>query len=142
MKTKSETTSAELSARLADAKTQIQVAIDNGDLDLMKKLRAEIRELPEQITLAEIAELKTRIDQLNVELEQNEDTKKLLREMIAQRKSELQTKLDECKPFYENLNQAAWQMSFAQNEYESLLVSRREAKALLFRLSDTLKENV
>lgn len=142
MKTKSEATSAELSARLADAKTQIQAAIDNSDLDLMKKLRAEIRELPEQITLAEIAELKTRIDQLNVELEQNEDTKKLLRVVIAQSKSELQTKLDECKPFYENLNHASWQMSFAQNEYESLLVSRREAKALLFRLSDTLKENV
>jgi len=142
MKKKSERSSAELSARLADCKAELQVAIDNGDLDAMTKLKVEMRELPEQITVAEIAELKARIDQLNAELEQNEDTKKLLREVVAKRKAELQAKLDECKPFYDALNQVAWQQSFAQNEYEMILVSRREAKARLFSLSDALKESV
>jgi hypothetical protein len=142
MKAKLERSSTELSERLDECKTLLNTAIENADLDLMKKLRLEIRELPEQIVLKEIAELKNRIESINAQLEQNEDTKKLLREVIAQRKGELQAKLDECKPYYENLDKAAWQMSFANNEYSVLLVSRREAKARLFSLTDSLKEEV
>ena len=132
--------SAELAERLNEAKDELKGAIESADLERMTALRAEIKALPEQINLTEIRELKERLNQIESALQENEETKNLIRELIARRKQELQAELDRIQPFYQRLNEASFQYGFAENDYQLLLMERREKRSRLFSLSETLME--
>ncbi|RIJ90535.1 MAG: hypothetical protein DCC44_10495 [Acidobacteria bacterium] len=128
-----------LTDRLAEAKAELADAIDAGDLERMNEARSLIKSLPEQITLATIRELRERLDEIELELQKNDEKRKLIRDVVVKCKVELHEKEKELQPYYERYNKIGWEQSFAENERESLLQERRERRAKLFALSDQLK---
>src|SRR4051794_16435511 len=116
MKVKQQKSFAELSALLADCKTQLAEALDNTDVDRTSELRTLIKSLNEELPIAEMRELKARLQAVELELQTNEDTKKLLRVAIAESKDELQKRIDALRPYQEELDRRALQLTFAEND--------------------------
>ena len=139
MKAKTKKTYAELSRALADAKSELDTAITNTDVERTAELRNLLRSINQELPIVEMAELKERLTQVDLKLQETEDSKKLLREMIAQSKQRLEQKIAEIQPFYDELNQLGLQMSFADNDAELLRMERREKRSRLFNLSDELR---
>ena len=139
MKAKTKKSFAELSAHLADAKAELDTAITNTDVERTAELRTLIKSIQADLPIVEMAELKERLTQVDLKLQETEDSKKLLRGLIAQSKERLEQKLAEIQPFYEELNQLGLEMSFADNDAELLRMERREKRSRLFNLSDELR---
>ena len=88
-----ERTSAQLEQRLLDAKKELESAIEDIDPPKMKKLRAEIKALPEQIALQTLAELKTRVEQIQDEIATENDSMELWRVVRVDAKQKLEENL-------------------------------------------------
>lgn len=130
----------DLKNRLDEAKVELQDAIEEADIDRMNAARAEIKSLPEQITISEMRELKLRLEAIEAEIQTVEENKTLWRQVRLQSKNELLAKEEELRPYYEKYNKCGFELSLADNEYQILLVERREKKARLFGLSTDLKK--
>ena len=129
--------------RLRDeASERLITALDNIDRQQVRTLRTQIRDLDELIQIAEVSELRERLNAIEVELKTNAESRDLIRQVIVLRKSELQEKLDELKPYQERLNKVAWEMSFKENDEELLRMERREKRAKLAELSEALRGEI
>lgn len=133
------TASADLAIRLITAKEELSDAIAEADFDRMTALRAEIKSLPELITIAEVRETKERLNQIEVDLQKNDEKKRLIRDVVAKCKLELHEKEMELQPLVTAYTKIGWEQSIANTEYEDLLQRRRECKAKLFSLSESLR---
>jgi chromosome segregation ATPase len=133
-------TAKELSQRLANAKDELNAAIENADLEQIKALRAEIKELPEQITVKEIHELKLRL--LEIEKERQENAERIKDIMNVRRHKNIQyvEKIKELEPFRQQVDEWETRLSFAKNDDSLLLSERRELNAKLFSLSESMRE--
>ncbi len=135
-------TAKELSQRLANAKLELNEAIENADLEQMTALRSEIKSLPEQITVKEIHELKLRL--LEIEKERQRNTDKIKDIMAVRREKNMQyvEKVRELEPFQKAVAEYETRLSFAKNDDILLLQERRELNAKLFNLSESMRETL
>jgi chromosome segregation ATPase len=133
-------TAVELQARLANAKLELNTAIENADLEQMTTLRTEIKSLPERITIAEIRELKLRLKEIELERERNADRIKDIMAVRREKNMQYVEKVNELEPFRQQVDQYETRLSFAKNDDVLLLQERRELNAKLFNLSDSMRE--
>jgi hypothetical protein len=144
METKSEQkTLAQLEQFQDELTAQLETALSSEndiDPDLIISIRSRLNALPLKITAAKIAETKARLNEIHDELLTAEQNKRLKRGEQLERKNELNEKLRELDPFYERYNESTVQLSFISIEEDGLRIARREHKALLFSLSDSIKK--
>jgi hypothetical protein len=133
-------TANELSQRLANAKDELSAAIENADLEQMTALRAEIKSLPEKITIAEIRELKLRLKEIELEKEKNAENIKLINAVRRQKNMEYAEKVRELEPYAAAVNEWDIKLSFANNDTALLLGEKRQKKSKLFNLSESMRE--
>jgi hypothetical protein len=133
-------TAVELQTRLANAKDELNAAIENADLEQMTALRQEIKSLPERITIAEIRELKLRLKEIELEKEENAENIKLINAVRRQKNMEYAEKVRELEPYAAEVLEWDWKLSFANNDTALLLGEKREKKSKLFNLSESMRE--
>jgi hypothetical protein len=130
----------ELRQRLANAKEELNAAIENADLEQMTALRQEIKSLPEQIIIAEMRELKLRLKEIELEKEKNAENIKLINKVRRQKNMEYAEKVRELEPYAAAVNEWDIKLSFANNDTALILSERREKKSKLFNLSESMRE--
>ncbi len=144
MDTKNEQkTVAELEQIQDELTAQLETALSSEndiDPDLIIKIRERLAQMPVKITAARISECKTKLNEIHDELLTADENKRLIQSVQVERKNELNLKLKELEPFWENFNRCGVELSFVDNEIELLRMSRREKKALLFSLSDEIRK--
>lgn len=132
--------SKELRQRFANAKEELNAAIENADLESLTALRTEIKSLPERITIAEIHESKLRLLEIEKEREQNAQK---IKDILAVRKHKNMLyveKVRELEPFRQQVDEYEMRLSFAKNDDVLLLQERRELNSKLFNLSESMRE--
>ncbi len=140
MTIKNDSTAVELQNRLANAKDELNSAIETADLEQMTALRSEIKSLPEKITIAEIRELKLRLKEIELEKERNAENIKLINAVRRQKNMEYAEKVRELEPYAAAVNEWDIKLSFANNDTALLLGEKREKKSKLFNLSESMRE--
>lgn len=122
-------------------KAELETALSASeiDADAIVEIREKLSRLPLKISAANITELKTRLETIESEFMTCEDKLKLIRAVQLQRKIELQEKQKELEPYWHKYNRCAEEMSFVQNDIALLRMERREKRALLFSLSEQIK---
>ncbi len=133
-------TAVELQARLANAKLELNTAIETADLEQMTALRTEIKSLPERITIAEIHQSKLRLLEIEKEREQNADRIKDIMAVRREKNMQYVEKVRELEPFRQQVDKYETLLSFAKNDDILLLQERRELNAKLFNLSESMRE--
>jgi chromosome segregation ATPase len=137
-----ERTSAQLEQRLSDAKAELETAIENIDQPKMKKLRAEIKALPEQITLATLTELKTRVEQIQEEIETENDSMELWRVVRVDAKEKLEEIWERMEILKADFDRTTFNISLIQNKIQSLQIESREKRARIAQLTTELKNEI
>ncbi len=125
-----------------DLKAELETALTSDDIDAdsIILIRQRLSQLPLKITAAQITELKTRLGQIEDELLNAGENKKLIRAVMVQRNLELQEKLKEIEPFWERYNACILQTSYVDNDIEILNIERREKRSKLFSFSDEIRK--
>jgi hypothetical protein len=139
---KEQKTVAELEQLQDELTAQLETALSSEndiDPDLIIKIRERLSQFPVKIIAAKIAAAKKRLQEIHDELLTADENKKLISSVQLQRKIELNEKLKELEPFYEKYNRCGVELSFVNNEIELLRIARRENRALLFSLSDEIR---
>ncbi len=135
-------TANELSQRLANAKDELNAAIENADLEQMTALRTEIKSLPERITIAEIHQSKLRLLEIEKEREQNAEKIKDILNIRRHKNMLYVEKVRELEPFRQQVDEYEIKLGFARNDEVLLLQERRELKSKLFNLSESMRETL
>lgn len=129
----------ELKKRMSQAKSDLSEAIDEADAEKIIALRSELNALPVRITATQIAATKTRLEEIESEMLTCDEKIKLIRSSQVSRKIELQEKIKELDPYWEKYNACGLHMSFVNNDIQLLRGERVEKRALLFSLSEKIK---
>jgi chromosome segregation ATPase len=137
-----ERTAAQLEQRLLDAKAELETAIENIDQPKMKKLRAEIKALPEQIALATLTELKTRVEQIQDEIATENDSMELWRVVRVDAKQKLEEIWEQMDIAKSDFDRTTFNISLVQNKLESLTLESREKRARIAQLTRELKDEI
>ena len=137
-----ERTSAQLEQRLLDAKKELESAIEDIDPPKMKKLRAEIKALPEQIALQTLAELKTRVEQIQDEIATENDSMELWRVVRVDAKQKLEEIWEQMDIAKSDFDRTTFNISLVQNKLESLTLESREKRARIAQLTRELKDEI
>lgn len=136
-------TADELRNRLNLAKEALLIAIEEANLEAMTEQRALLKSLPEQIILAEMKELKLRLNQIALERSENAENIKLINAVRHQKHAEYVEKVRELEPYQNAVEEWNLKLSFANNDGVLLQMENREKKARLFSLTTDLKnENI
>ncbi len=133
-------TANDLRQRFANAKLELNAAIENADLEQMTAIRSEIKSLPEKITIAEMRELKLRLKEIEWEREQNTDKIKDIMAVRREKNIQYVEKVRELEPFRQQVDEYEMRLSFAKNDDVLLLQERRELNSKLFNLSESMRE--
>jgi len=125
-----------------DLKAELETALTSADIsaDSIIDIRERLSRLPLKITAAQIAELRTRLEEIESELLSCEESGKLIRSVQVARKVELQEQLKQLEPYWERYNVCGVKTSFVNNDIQLLRMERREKKALLFSLSEEIRK--
>lgn len=134
-----EMASVDLSQRLNTAREELNQAIEDANGEAIIALREEIKRLPVLIETATVTELRTRQQELEVELETNDEAAKLLNQALTVARLELEEAQKTVEPFVERYTRIQMEKSLVENKRQLILGSSRETRAKLFKLTEQMK---
>lgn len=131
-----EPTSADLIRQHGELAAEMSEAINDGDIEQMVRIDAQVKSLAPRIFATQLAELKANIEANESRKAEVEKEMETLRQIRADRNRKLARAILLQEKRGEAVVRADFALQVAQTELESIRVSRRELRAKL----DTLKQ--
>lgn len=128
-----------LNRRLEECQKQLIEAIDNLDRRKVRLLRDEIRDLKERIPIAELSELRERVNAIENEIKTQRENQEAIREARVVLKNRLDAAVLVLEDARANYNVCQAEHAFAENTVTDLRVERRDKQKRIDELTAELK---